>query len=207
MEFLKQLSLHPLFIAVVSAIITVLIKDFFKWWKYYRENYANKSPYFRELHHVSVSVDNLDIAIAFYTDILKLTQIHRPGLFPFKGAWYALPDGKQLHLVENVVDAERNAAVLDDIGGKKILSSTAEKKIFELYPPPIDRIINGHFALRVRKKTDYDYIKNLAEQRGFETSDKNFQGLEQLYILDPSKNIIEISYFKNDFMRSRPLNS
>lgn len=38
------------------------------------------------LHHVAICVDNIDRALAFYTDVLGLEQVDRPPL-PNDGAW------------------------------------------------------------------------------------------------------------------------
>lgn len=51
------------------------------------------------IHHVSVLVGDTQTALAFYKDILGLTQIERPPL-PFPGAWLAVGDAQQLHLLE-----------------------------------------------------------------------------------------------------------
>jgi glyoxylase I family protein len=56
------------------------------------------------LHHVSISVTDLDQARHFYGDLLGLSEIPRPP-FDFPGAWYQLgeiyltdPDGNVIEL-------------------------------------------------------------------------------------------------------------
>src|SRR5215212_4669591 len=49
------------------------------------------------LHHVALPVTDLARAKAFYTDVLGLEEIERPG-FDFPGAWYRVGDGT-LHLI------------------------------------------------------------------------------------------------------------
>jgi glyoxylase I family protein len=51
------------------------------------------------LHHVSLNVRDLKEALSFYTDVLKLRPLTRPDLGK-PGAWFAIGDGRQLHLIE-----------------------------------------------------------------------------------------------------------
>jgi glyoxylase I family protein len=52
-----------------------------------------------KLHHVSFATKDLQASRAFFTGVLGLAEIERPG-FTFPGAWYALGD-RQLHIIEN----------------------------------------------------------------------------------------------------------
>lgn len=51
------------------------------------------------LHHVSLIVADAARAAPFYERVLGLQRIVRPEL-GFPGAWYALGEGQQLHLLE-----------------------------------------------------------------------------------------------------------
>ena len=51
------------------------------------------------LHHASLLVANVDASLAFYCGVLGLDPIERPNL-GFAGAWLALGDKQQLHLLE-----------------------------------------------------------------------------------------------------------
>jgi glyoxylase I family protein len=53
------------------------------------------------VHHVSINVDDVPAAVAFYTSVLGLTvRTDRPD-FGFDGAWLdAGPSGQQVHLIE-----------------------------------------------------------------------------------------------------------
>jgi catechol 2,3-dioxygenase-like lactoylglutathione lyase family enzyme len=54
------------------------------------------------LHHVSVNVDDVDVALGFYTDVLGLQQrTDRPD-FGFGGAWLNA-GSQQVHLIEGEV--------------------------------------------------------------------------------------------------------
>jgi len=81
------------------------------------------------VHHISINVRELDAAICFYRDALELAPLERPDL-GFAGAWFALGDGRELHLVEapdskpargqhfafRVRDIERTTLELSDRG-------------------------------------------------------------------------------------------
>lgn len=51
------------------------------------------------VQHVSVNVDDLDVALTFYVEALGLTPAERPDL-GFPGAWLQGPNGVQVHLLE-----------------------------------------------------------------------------------------------------------
>ena len=58
------------------------------------------------VHHVSINVDDTELAVAFYTDVLGMTiRDDRPDL-GFDGAWLDF-GGQQLHLLELTVPDDR----------------------------------------------------------------------------------------------------
>jgi len=58
------------------------------------------------LHHVSINVDDIDAALAFYAERLGLQRrIDRPD-FGFGGAWLDA-GGQQIHLIEGSVPDDR----------------------------------------------------------------------------------------------------
>jgi glyoxylase I family protein len=69
------------------------------------------------VHHVSVNVDDVDAALAFYVEVLGLTvRPDRPDV-PFGGAWLDA-GGQQIHLIEASVPADRGqhmALRVDDL--------------------------------------------------------------------------------------------
>ena len=69
------------------------------------------------VHHVSINVDDVDAAIAFYTDVLGMSvRGDRPD-FGFGGAWLDA-GGQQLHLIEGEVPADHGqhfAVLVDDL--------------------------------------------------------------------------------------------
>ena len=117
------------------------------------------------LHHVSLSVTDLERARAFYGGVLGLREIERPP-FDFPGAWFALGD-RQLHLI--VHTAPRS------------LRGTTEVD-------PRD----GHFALRVKSRRDA--LARLRAQ-GVEVRDnpRNATSWEQVHFTDPDGNVIELN--------------
>lgn len=50
------------------------------------------------IHHVSLTVTDLESAKKFYGEILGLREIERPN-FDFPGAWYQIGLQQQLHLI------------------------------------------------------------------------------------------------------------
>ena len=52
-----------------------------------------------ELHHYSVAANDLNSSIKFYRDVLGLREIKR-AQFVFGGAWFKLPNGQELHVVQ-----------------------------------------------------------------------------------------------------------
>jgi len=64
----------------------------------------------RGVHHISLNVNDVGAASAFYTDVLGLTlRADRPD-FPFAGVWLDVGD-QQIHLIEAVVPADRGQHV------------------------------------------------------------------------------------------------
>jgi glyoxylase I family protein len=69
------------------------------------------------VHHVSINVDDVDAALAFYTDVLGLLpRTDRPD-FGFGGAWLDA-GGQQVHLIEGRPPAglgQHFALLVDDL--------------------------------------------------------------------------------------------
>lgn len=71
------------------------------------------------LHHVSINVDDVDAALAFYVDVLGLEiRADRPDL-GFGGAWLDV-GGQQVHLIEAAAPPDQGqhfAMAVDDLAG------------------------------------------------------------------------------------------
>jgi catechol 2,3-dioxygenase-like lactoylglutathione lyase family enzyme len=126
--------------------------------------------HYKGLHHVSLSVTNLERAKHFYGNILCLKEIHRPN-FDFPGAWYDI-EGQQLHLIVHPLS--------QTIRQDKSLSSR-----------------EGHFALRVE---NYEDALNWLIKNGVQMLEKpqSKSGFAQLFCADPDGNLIELNVKQTD---------
>jgi catechol 2,3-dioxygenase-like lactoylglutathione lyase family enzyme len=122
------------------------------------------------LHHVSVSVTNLDQAKRFYEKVLCLQEIQRPD-FGFPGAWYTVGE-QQIHLI---VDPSSQTIRLD-----QTLSSR-----------------EGHLALRV---TSYEDTLLWLKKQGVNILEKptSKSGFAQIFCADPDGNLIELNVNQAD---------
>lgn len=120
---------------------------------------------FTGLHHVSLTVTDLERAKHFYSSILGLREIQRPN-FDFPGAWYEV-EGQQIHLI--VLPTSQT------IRQDKRLSSR-----------------EGHFALRVK---DYAETLNWLKEKDVELLEKpnSISGFKQIFCADPDGNLIELN--------------
>jgi len=134
---------------------------------------ANKAM----LHHVSLPVRDVARSVAFYRDVLGLTQIARPD-FDFQGAWFALGANQQLHLIQEESSTFRDGKGLD---GRDI-----------------------HFAIRVGSYRDalahlvgqgygHGGTSGAGEFRSMRVVPKATAGFPQIYLMDPDRNVIEIN--------------
>jgi catechol 2,3-dioxygenase-like lactoylglutathione lyase family enzyme len=132
------------------------------------------------IHHVSLTVRDLERSRRFYHEVLGLTEIARPP-FPFPGAWFAIGDRQHLHLIVH--------------GGATFRG---------------DRDIDtrdSHFAVRVGS---YRSTVAFLRERGYreDSGESDLMtmrlqphataGFPQIYILDPDRHVIEINAEKLD---------
>ncbi|MDR4886396.1 glyoxalase [Bacillus sp. HNG] len=125
---------------------------------------------YKELHHVSLTVTNLEKAKDFYSNILCLQEIERPN-FDFPGAWYSVGN-QQLHLI---VLPESQTIRKD-----KSLSSR-----------------EGHFALRVENYYDTLNWLSMHNVTVLEKPD-SISGFAQIFCADPDGNLIELNVDQRD---------
>ena len=115
---------------------------------------------------MSLSVTDLERSRSFYRDVLGLAEIARPA-FDFPGAWFALGEDRQLHLIVHT--------------SPRSLRGTTEVD-------PRD----GHFALRVDS-----YEEALERLRGhgvpLRENPRNATPWAQIHLTDPDGNVIELN--------------
>jgi glyoxylase I family protein len=132
------------------------------------------------IHHVSLTVRDLEKSRQFYHEILGLKEIRRPD-FPFGGAWFQVGEREQLHLIAHSDGTFRG-------------------------PKGIDTR-DVHFAVRVSR---YNAVLEFLRSKGFredldekdpwrmEVRPHATAGFPQIYILDPDRHVIEINAARLD---------
>jgi glyoxylase I family protein len=89
------------------------------------------------VHHVSINVDDVDAAMAFYTGVLGLeARTDRPA-FGFGGAWLDA-GGQQVHLIEGRPPdglGQHFALLVDDLDG--VVAELRERAIEVSDPTPV----------------------------------------------------------------------
>lgn len=126
------------------------------------------------IHHVSLTVHDLERSRSFYRDILGLSEIARPP-FNFPGAWFQIGAAQHLHLIVHTNSTFR-------------------------YKPLDTRDL--HFAVRVpsfQGALEFLHSKGYREDAPLEDPLRMIvqpyatAGFPQIYILDPDRHIIELN--------------
>jgi catechol 2,3-dioxygenase-like lactoylglutathione lyase family enzyme len=118
------------------------------------------------LHHVSICVTDLARAMKFYGEVLGLQALPRPDL-GFPGAWYAVGDRQELHLI--VHPPSKTMRGTPEIDGR-----------------------DGHYAFRVSSYEET--LARLREQNvSVIESPHNRTPWAQIYVTDPDGNVIEFN--------------
>lgn len=112
-------------------------------------------------HHVSLSIDDLDAARAFYGGLLGLPEIERPEM-AIRGTWYQAGT-VQLHLIEPPAGMRGEAPGAD---GSPIAN---------------------HIAFEIE---DYTRVKATLEEAGLEVKALG-KGVGQMFVSDPHGNTVE----------------
>ncbi len=127
------------------------------------------------LHHVTLTVTDIERSRRFYREILGLKEIARPP-FTFPGAWFEIGDSQHLHLL-----------VHDDATFRAPHKGIDTRDV--------------HFAVRVpsyQRTLEFLRAKGYSENspdrfRKLEVKPKPTAGYPQIYILDPDRHVIEIN--------------
>jgi glyoxylase I family protein len=91
----------------------------------------------RAVHHVSINVDDVEAALAFYIDVLGLTLRNDRPDFGFGGAWLDA-GGQQVHLIEGTPPAalgQHFAVLVDDLDGT--VAELRERAVEVSDPKPV----------------------------------------------------------------------
>ena len=130
-----------------------------------------------QVNHISLETENVDRLVAFYHNVLGLEPLPRPN-FGFGGAWFQLPGGIALHVIER--DPEKP-------GSKTLLNSN--KTVPERF---IRR--SRHMALTV---LDIETAKSTLQAHGIEFAINKVPdtSIEQVFLYDPDGNGVEIGNF------------
>lgn len=125
----------------------------------------------KELHHVSLSVTDLERSKHFYGNVLGLTELERPD-FDFPGAWYSLGQ-QQLHLI--VYSESKTLRKVSNLDTK-----------------------DGHFAIRVK---DYYKTISFLKRKEVQIIENPYStsGFAQVFCKDPDDNLIELNVDQKDF--------
>ncbi|MFT7686198.1 MAG: glyoxylase I family protein [Candidatus Azotimanducaceae bacterium] len=113
-------------------------------------------------HHTSFPVKDIVVSVAFYRDVLCLTEIPRPEIFKFPGAWFQA-GACQVHLIQ-IIEG-------DDVG-----------------TPPMSINPRGrHSAFSV---SDYEETLVYFKDKGIEVFETNVD-MGQMWIKDPDGHVLE----------------
>ena len=117
------------------------------------------------VHHVAFRVDDLDASLEFYQGLLGCERLPRPEDLPgARGAWMRA-GSSQVHLTETPVDSGTGT------------------------PPSAIVPVACHVAFHT---DDLDAVEASLRQRGI-AFHRGEHGVEQIFIQDPSGNLIEFS--------------
>lgn len=131
------------------------------------------------LHHIALTVTDIERSRKFYREILSIQEIPRPP-FDFPGAWFRVGDTQELHLI---------------VHGR----ATFREK-------PLDSR-DVHFAVRVpnhRAAVEFLHTKGYREDAGPDDPYRMIvqphatAGYPQIYICDPDRHVIEINAARLD---------
>ena len=126
------------------------------------------------IHHVSLTVTDLDQSRRFYHEILSLEEIPRPP-FNFPGSWFRLGDSQQLHLI-----------VHDPATFRQKPLDTRDVHFAV-------RVPNYHAALDFLRAKGYREDTTLSDPSCMILQPHATAGFPQIYICDPDRHVIEIN--------------
>jgi catechol 2,3-dioxygenase-like lactoylglutathione lyase family enzyme len=126
------------------------------------------------LDHGSLLVSDVERSVRFYTGALGLTEVPRPPTFEAPGAWLAIGEGQQLHLVGE-----------GEPGRTRDINPAWD-------PAEIAIGYANHLALRV---DDLDAALERAREHGVDPAGEVFargDGVRRTFVTDPDGHVIEL---------------
>ena len=135
------------------------------------------------LHHIALTVTDIERSRKFYREILSFEEIPRPA-FTFPGAWFQLGDSRQVHLIVHS-------------------RATFREK-------PLDTR-DVHFAVRVADyRAAVEFLRSKGYREDADPDDPYYMnvqpnptaGYPQIYICDPDRHVIEINSERRDEERA-----
>ena len=128
------------------------------------------------IHHIALTVTDLEKSKKFYSEILSIKEIPRPP-FPFPGAWFELGDGQEFHLI--VHEAGR--------------ATFREKPLDTRDVHFAVRVPNYHAAVEFLRAKGYREDIGLDDPLRMVVQPRATAGYPQIYICDPDRHVIEIN--------------
>jgi glyoxylase I family protein len=126
------------------------------------------------LHHIALTVTDLERSRNFYREILSLTEILRPP-FNFPGAWFQLGDTQEVHLI-----------VHDQ-------ATFREKPLDTRDVHFAVRVPSYHAALQFLRAKGYREDAGPNDPYRMVLQPHPTAGYPQVYICDPDRHVIEIN--------------
>jgi len=126
------------------------------------------------IHHMALTVTDLERSRKFYREILSLEEIARPP-FDFPGAWFQLGDSQHVHLIVHDRPTFR------------------EKPLDTRDVHFAVRVPNYHAALEFLRAKGYREDADLNDPYRMIAEPHPVAGFPQIYICDPDRHVIEIN--------------
>ena len=126
------------------------------------------------IHHISLTVTDIERSRQFYREILSTKEIPRPP-FNFPGAWFQLGDSQQVHLIVHTRPTFRDKPL------------DTRDVHFAVRVPSYQAAVEFLRAKGYRADADpYDPCCMILQPRPI-------AGFPQVYICDPDRHVIEIN--------------